>query len=201
MQNKNEISTARIETFSDGVIAILITIMVFDLKLPEIPAGKTVWDELVHIAPKFLSYAMSFLVIGIMWVNHHQLFHQIRHADRRLLWYSLHLLFWISMVPFVTHFIGTSPLRWEASFLYGIIFSMCALSFMVLRHYVVKSGLLRESIRKEAHIRIRNKNRIATALYVSAAALSLVSVYISFALFLLVPAMYFVPEKIRHIEE
>lgn len=201
MSKINQIQTSRIEAFSDGVIAIIITVMVFDLKMQEIPTDKTVWNELIKIAPKFISYAISFMMLAIMWVNHHQLFHQIKYTDRKLLWYSIHLLFWMSIVPFGTNFIGANPLLWQASFFYGIIFFMSALSFTILRNYVIQSNLLHESISRQAHIKIRNKNRIALSIYILAAFISLVSVYISFALFLTVPAMYFIPEKITHLEK
>lgn len=199
MSNLNQIQTTRIEAFSDGVIAIIITIMVFDLKLQEIPTDKTVWSELIKLAPKFISYAISFLILAIMWVNHHQLFHQIKHTDRKLLWYSIHLLFWMSIVPFGTNFIGSNPWLWQASFFYGIIFFMSALSFSMLRNYVNTNNLLHDNINKQAHLKIRNKNRIALSIYLLAASMSIISVYISFVLFLVVPAMYFIPEKISHL--
>ena len=199
MSNLNQIPTSRIEAFSDGVIAIIITVMVFDLKLQEIPTDKTVWSELLKLTPKFISYSISFLMLAIMWVNHHQLFHQIKHTDRKLLWYSIHLLFWMSIIPFGTNFIGANTILWQASFFYAIIFFMCVLSFTMLRSYVLKKDLLHESICKEAHIKIRNKNRIALSIYLLAAFTSIVSVYISFILFLVVPTMYFVPEKITHL--
>lgn len=201
MSNPNQIPTSRIEAFSDGVIAIIITVMVFDLKLQEIPTDKTVWTELIKLAPKFISYVISFLMLAIMWVNHHQLFHQIKHTDRKLLWYSIHLLFWMSIIPFGTNFIGANFKLWEASFFYGIIFFMSALSFTLLRNYVIKKDLLHDNISKDAHIKIRNKNRIALGIYLAAALLSIISVYISFALFLIVPAMYFIPEEITHLEK
>lgn len=199
MNNINQIPTSRIEAFSDGVIAIIITVMIFDLKLQEIPTNKMVWSELIKLSPKFISYAISFLMLAIMWVNHHQLFHQIKHTDRKLLWYSIHLLFWMSIIPFGTNFIGASPLLWQASFLYGIIFFMSALSFTILRNYLIKSNLLHDNINKQSHIKIRNKNRFALGIYLFASVVSLISVYISFVLFLIVPAMYFIPEKITHL--
>lgn len=199
MSNLNQIPTTRIEAFSDGVIAIIITIMVFDLKLQEIPTDKTVWSELIKLAPKFISFGISFLMLAIMWVNHHQLFHQIKHTDRKLLWYSIHLLFWMSIVPFGTNFIGSNPWLWQASFFYGIIFFMSALSFTMLRNYVNNNNLLHDNINKQAHLKIRNKNRIALSIYLLAASMSIISVYISFVLFLVVPAMYFIPEKISHL--
>lgn len=195
----NQIPTSRIEAFSDGVIAIIITVMVFDLKLQEIPTDKTVWSELLKLTPKFISYSISFIMLAIMWVNHHQLFHQIKHTDRNLLWYSIHLLFWMSIIPFCTNFIGANPLLWQTSSFYSIIFFMSALSFTMLRNYVLKKHLLHDSISKEAHIKVRNKNRISLSIYLLAASTSIVSVYLSFVLFLVVPAMYFVPEKITHL--
>lgn len=198
MNTYNQIPTSRIEAFSDGVIAIIITVMVFDLKLQQIPTDTTVWMELLKLFPKFVSYTMSFLMLAIMWVNHHQLFHQIQHTDRRLLWYSIHLLFWMSIIPFATNFIGANPLLWQASFFYGIIFCMNVFSFTLLREYVVKKGLLHQNISKEAHLKIATKNRFALVIYLLAAILSLVSVYWSFILFLAVPCMYFIPEQITH---
>lgn len=201
MNSLKQIPTNRIEAFSDGVIAIIITIMVFDLKFTNIPTEKNIWNELLSLMPKFISYTISFVMLAIMWVNHHQLFHQIKHTDRKLLWLSIHLLFWMSFIPFVTNFIGANFKLWEASFFYGIVFFMSALSFTLLRNYVIKMELLHETINKQAHIKIRNKNRVALAIYLLAALLSIISVYISFVLFLIVPTMYFIPEKITHLEK
>jgi uncharacterized membrane protein len=200
MERTAHIPTNRLEAFSDGVIAILITVMVFDLKLQEMPTDLTVWSQLKMVFPKFGSYALSFTVIAIMWVNHHQLFHQIKHTDGPLLWFSLHLLFWMSLVPFVTNFIGANPMLWQASFFYAMIFFMTAFSFSLLRNYVIRKELLHDTISKETHFRIRKKNRFALGIYLAAALISFVSVYMSFALFLLVPSMYFVPEKINHLD-
>jgi uncharacterized membrane protein len=140
-------------------------------------------------------------MLAIMWVNHHQLFHQIKHTDRKLPGYSIHLLFWMSIIPFGTNYIGANPLLWHASFFYGIIYFMSALSFTMLRNYVLIKDLLHGSISKEAYIKIRNKNRISLAIYLLAAIVSIVSVYISFLLFLVVPTMYIIPEKITHLEK
>lgn len=140
-------------------------------------------------------------MLAIMWVNHHQLFHQIKHTERKLLWYNIQLLFWMSLIPFVTNLLGANPLLWTASFFYGIVFFMCALSFTMLRDYVVKKDVLHDGISRQAHIKIRNKNRVALIIYLAGAVFSMVSVYISFLFFLVVPAMYFIPEKITHRED
>lgn len=192
------IPTNRIEAFSDGVIAIIITIMVFDLKLPETINAQELWNALLQLLPRFLSFILSFVAIAIMWVNHHQLFHQVQQTDRQLLWYNLHLLFWISLIPFVTNMLGTHSLLPEATLMYGLVFFACAFAFTLLRNYLLKSGLLHQTISKAAQQRIIRKNRLAYSLYLSGALLGYVSVYISFALFAIVPAMYFMPEKIVH---
>lgn len=196
--NSDTISTNRIEAFSDGIIAIIITIMIFDIKLQDIPTDKNVWKELLNLLPKFVSYIISFIMLAVMWVNHHQLFHQIKNTDRKLLWFNIHLLFWMSIIPFGTNFIGANPLLWQSSFFYGIIFFMAALSFTLLRDYVVKAKLLHETISLTGQRKIQRKNRLTLGIYLLSAMASIVSIYISFLLFLIVPIMYFVPEKIIH---
>lgn len=198
MESLNNISTSRIEAFSDGVIAIIITIMVFDLKLPQIESEANVWNELSTLIPRFTSYGVSFIMIAIMWVNHHQLFHQIRHTDRKLLWYNITLLFWMSLIPFVTHFIGGNPHLPYAWMLYSIVFFMNALSFSFLRNYAVRQDLLHQTISVHAHKKVLRKNQLAMLIYLCAGVLCFVSVYISFILLIIVPAMYFVPERIQH---
>jgi len=192
------ISTSRIEAFSDGVIAIIITIMVFDLKLPDAAEPQKLWLAMQQLLPRFLSFILSFAAIAIMWVNHHQIFHQVQQTDRSLLWYNLHLLFWISLIPFVTNMLGTHSLQPEATLMYGLVFFACAVAFTLLRNYLLKSGLLHQTISTAAQLRIIRKNRLAYTLYLSGALLGYVSVYVSFALFAFVPAMYFMPEKIVH---
>lgn len=190
------ISTSRIEAFSDGVIAIIITVMVFDLKITEAIAGDDFWKAIVNMLPNLLSYVLSFLVLAILWVNHHQLFHQIKHSDGALLWYNLHLLFWMSLIPFATSLIGANPVLWHATAFYSLIFLFNSWAFALLRKYVNRKELLHESISLEAQKKILRKNRLALGMYLAAALLSPLSIYLSFVLLLLVPAMYFIPEKI-----
>src|SRR4030081_765001 len=98
-------TTSRLEAFSDGVIAIIVTIMVLELRPPVQPTVQ----GLLRVAPSLLSYLLSFLVVAIMWVNHHHMIHSVRRADARLLWSNNTLLFWMSLVPFVTAFMGNNP--------------------------------------------------------------------------------------------
>jgi len=199
MNNQTVISTGRLEAFSDGVIAIIITVMVFDLKFTSLPTEQTLLEEIKPLWPKFISYALSFLMLAIMWVNHHQLFHQIKYTDRKLLWLNIHLLFWMSLIPFVTSFIGSNPLLPHANFVYGIIFFTNTLGFTLIRNYVSgKGNLMHESIPKDQMILVKQKNRIGMTLYLSAGLVAFVSVNISFIIFLIVPALYFVPQNIIH---
>jgi uncharacterized membrane protein len=201
MANHSLITTNRLEAFSDGVIAIIITIMVFDLKFQNVPTAENLGAEARLLLPKFLSYALSFLVLAIMWGNHHQLLHQIKHTDRKLLWLNIHLLFWMSLIPFVTSFIGASPLLPHASAAYGLVFSFAALGFLLLRNYANRAQLMHETLNQQSKRRAQHKNYLGVSLYVVAAFAAFVSVYISFACFLIVPAMYFIPEKITHEEK
>ena len=106
-------TTGRLEAFSDGVIAIIVTIMVLELRAPSQPTLAALWK----VAPVFLSYGLSFLVVAIMWVNHHHLIHAVHQVTARLLWSNLYLLFWMSLVPFVTDYLGKNYAnRWRWRF-------------------------------------------------------------------------------------
>src|SRR5246127_962802 len=133
-----EMTTSRLEAFSDGVIAIIVTIMVLELRAPSQPT----WRALMKVAPIFVSYGLSFLVVAIMWVNHHHLIHSVRQVTARLLWSNLNLLFWMSLVPFVTDFLGKNYHEPMAVALYGMDMTLCSSAFILLRT---------ELIRQEAH--------------------------------------------------
>jgi uncharacterized membrane protein len=118
----------RLEAFSDGVVAIIITIMVLELKVPH---GEDL-HALRPLAPVFLSYVLSFLYVGIYWNNHHHLLHAARHVDGRILWANLHLLFWLSLFPFVTHWIGeTGFAAWPVA-VYGVVLLLAGMAYSVL---------------------------------------------------------------------
>src|SRR5215813_4610263 len=125
----------RLEAFSDGVIAILITIMVLELKVPE---GASV-QALGPALPVLLSYAMSFLYIGIYWVNHHHLFHAAHKVTGGILWANLHLLFWLSLVPFTTRWIGENPHAAVPTAFYGVSFFMPGIAWLIMQSAIVKS--------------------------------------------------------------
>src|SRR6201993_2103145 len=127
-------TTSRLEAFSDGVIAIIVTIMVLELRAPSQPT----WPALLKIAPVFISYGLSFLIVAIMWVNHHHLIHAVRQVTARLLWSNLNLLFWMSLVPFVTDFVGKNYREPMAVALYGLDLTLCSSAFYLLRIELVR---------------------------------------------------------------
>jgi uncharacterized membrane protein len=186
----SRMTTSRLEAFSDGVIAIIVTIMVLQLTTPTQPT----WPALLKQAPIFLSYGLSFLVVAIMWVNHHHLLHVVREVNARLLWSNLNLLFWMSLIPFVTDFLGRNPRASLPVSLYGISLSLCGAAFAILRVELARQHS-HDPEMSEYHSRIQLKNLFSALLYLAAAALAHVSIYISYSVYVLIPAMYFLPEK------
>jgi uncharacterized membrane protein len=186
----SEMTTSRLEAFSDGVIAIIITIMVLELRAPAQPT----LAALLKVSPIFLSYALSFLVAAIMWANHHHLIHAVRSVTARLLWSNIYLLFWMSLIPFVTDYAGKNYREPMAVALYGLDLFLCATGFYLLRVELVRqSGS--ETAMVEYHQSIQRKNAISGALYLSSVPLAYVSIYASFFIFVFIPATYFLPEK------
>ena len=185
-----EMTTSRLEAFSDGVIAIIVTIMVLELRAPAKPTLAALWK----VAPVFLSYGLSFLVVAIMWVNHHHLIHAVQQVTARLLWSNLNLLFWMSLVPFVTDFLGKNYRQPMAVALYGLDLGLCGCSFYLLRTELVRQDRDNPNL-AEYHAAIQRKNAFSAALYLLSVPLAYLSIYASFFIFALIPAMYFLPEK------
>jgi uncharacterized membrane protein len=185
--------TGRIEAFSDGVIAIIVTIMVLELKLP---ADGTL-SALAKIAPTMLSYALSFVVVAIMWVNHHQLMHAAKHPDGRLLWANNFLLFSMSLIPFATSYLGqhyTEPLPVA---LYGAVLTLSGLGFTLLRSVIGRHHDHDQAILAHAS---QSKNWFAVSLYASSVPLAYFSIWVSFGIFVLIPVMYFMPESLEDVD-
>jgi uncharacterized membrane protein len=182
--------TSRIEAFSDGVIAVIITITVLDLKLPADPS----LQSLERLTPLFLTYILSFMVVGIMWVNHHHMMHLAKHATAKLLWANNMLLFWMSLIPFTTAYMGQNSGRPLAVAVYGTVLTLCACSFTVLRYVVNQFHLRDEELARHNH-RILRKSLATTFLYFSSIPLAYLSTRWSFAIFTFIPAAYFLPER------
>lgn len=191
--------TTRIEAFSDGVFAIVVTLLVLEIRVPHLPENFTTKDvisELIHLLPKFISFALSFAVIAIYWANHHQLFHSIEKTDGALLWYNNLLLFWLSFVPFPTAFIGEYPMNPVPVMLYGFVLFATGVSFNLLLRHAINAGLFLPTISKEVIEQSRKKGFIGPVIYFISIVCTLISVYISLAIFILVPILYFIPQRI-----
>ena len=182
--------TNRLEAFSDGVIAVIITIMVLELKVPR----DTTLFSLRSLAPQFLSYLLSFLVVAIMWVNHHHMLHSARRADARLLWSNNTLLFWMSLVPFVTAYMGNNPHDPRAVALYGLVLSLCSSAFALLRSAIVQHHRDDPEMVRY-HRGVQAKNLYSLFLYAASVPLAFFDVRISFAIFVFVALSYFLPER------
>jgi uncharacterized membrane protein len=185
-----KMGTGRLEAFSDGVIAIIVTIMVLQLTPPAQPT----FSGLLKEAPILLSYALSFLVVAIMWVNHHHLVRAVRNVNARVLWSNINLLFWMSLIPFVTDFLGRNPRAPFPVSLYGLDLTLCGIAFWLLRIEMVRQHS-HDPEMSEYHSRMQTKNLFSAFIYLAAAGSAHVSIYISYAIYVLVPALYFLPEK------
>src|SRR5277367_6295249 len=182
--------TNRLEAFSDGVIAVIITIMVLELKVPR----DTTWASMRGVLPQFLSYLLSFLVVAIMWVNHHHMLRAARRADARLLWSNNLLLFWMSLVPFVTAYMGNNHRDSRAVALYGLIMFMCGSAFSILRAAIAAHHRENPDMILYHH-RSQLKNVFSVLLYAASVPLAFYDVRLSFTIFAFVALSYFLPER------
>ncbi|WP_103107017.1 TMEM175 family protein [Brevibacillus reuszeri] len=179
----------RMEAFSDGVLAIIITIMVLEFKVPE---GHD-WYALIALGPKILSYIFSFVYIGIYWNNHHHLLHMVRTMNGRLMWLNLLLLFWLSLVPFTTAWMGESSFAATPTALYGIILLLAAFSYWLLQRAIISQHPADSSFVLAMGRNLKGK--LSPVLYLIAALTAYVSPWISGFFFLLVAVLWFLPDK------
>ncbi|MGH7038997.1 MAG: TMEM175 family protein [Stellaceae bacterium] len=179
----------RLLAFTDGVIAIIITIMVLELTVPR-SAGI---DALGAVVPVFLSYVLSFAYVGIYWNNHHHFFHMVRHVDGVVLWANLHLLFWLSLIPFATGWMGENRFAPVPTAAYGVALLMPALAW-----YGLQWAILRKEGRDSALARAIGrdlKGKISPALYLAGILLALVDPRIAGAIYVLVALLWFIPDR------
>jgi uncharacterized membrane protein len=184
----------RLEAFSDGVIAVIITIMVLEMKVPH---GANPAD-LLPLVPVFLSYVLSFVYVGIYWGNHHHLFHLVKRVDGRLLWANNHLLFWLSLVPFSTGWMGENHFATWPTVLYGINLLMAGAAYdlMVRSLHRANAG---DAEHWAGHAKLAWKRNLSVILYLAAIPLAFVHVLIADALFVAVAIMWLIPD--RRIEQ
>jgi len=182
-------NTARLEAFSDGVMAILITIMVLELKVPH---DATV-GALRDMTPQLLSYVLSFVYLGIYWNNHHHLFHVVEHLNGAIMWANLHLLFWLSLVPFVTAWMGENHFAPFPTACYGAALLMAALAYTILVRVIIghhgKDSKVARAIGSDA------KGNVSLAMYAAAIPLAFVHTAIADALYAGVAVIWLVPDR------
>lgn len=182
-------SKGRLEAFSDGVFAIIITIMVLELHAPE---GAS-FAALKPVLPKFISYVLSFIYIAIYWNNHHHLFQAVKHVNGKVLWCNLLLLFCLSLVPFVTAWMGENHFSSLPVALYGIVMLMASLSYPILVQSLIKlhgkDSLLGSSIGKDF------KGKVSITIYCIGILVSFINSWIGFALYVLVAIIWFIPDS------
>ena len=183
--NKN-----RLEAFSDGVIAIIITIMVLEFKVPH--GGQ--WEDLWPLWPVFLSYVLSFVNVGIYWSNHHHLLHTARHVNGPILWANLNLLFWLSLMPFTTAWVGENHFAAIPIAVYAVDLSLCAISYVVLQQQIIRAhgpaSLLSQAVGNDT------KGKVSLAAYLAAIPLALLGwPLLSGLLIFMVACMWLVPDR------
>jgi uncharacterized membrane protein len=182
--NKN-----RIEAFSDGVMAIIITIMILEIKAPE----RSDLASLLPLIPVFLSYVLSFLYVGIYWNNHHHMFQVVKKINGSVLWLNTILLFWLSLIPFATSWIGGQSFSTVPIACYGFILLMCAISYILLQNKIIQlegnDSVLHRAVEKD------KKGKISMVCYISAIPFAFVSPVISGILYIFVALMWIIPDK------
>lgn len=179
----------RLEAFSDGVIAVIITIMVLDLKVPH-GEGLSV---LLPLLPIFLAYVLSFVFVGIYWNQHHHLLHAAQHVSASILWANLHLLFWLSLIPFVTGWMSENHFETVPVALYGVVLLMCGVAFTLLARALIRRHGPQSPLANAKRQDI--KGNLSLILYAAAIPLAFVSVWIAIAIFTAVAAIWLVPDR------
>jgi len=182
-------SKTRLEAFTDGVVAILITIMVLEFKTPE---GHD-WSALTPLAPKFFAYALSFVFIGIYWNNHHHMLHMTQHVTGGILWANLHLLFWLSLVPFATAWIGEGHLEPVPTAVYGGVLLLAGVAFYILEQLIIASQ--GDNSPLKAAVGADTKGKLSVLFYSIAIPLAFVRSWMSAVIYLVVALMWLVPDR------
>ena len=181
--------STRLEAFSDAVIAIILTIMVLEMRAPH----GTSYADLRPVIPVFLSYVLSFVYLGIYWNNHHHMLHVVRNVTGSILWANLHLMFWLSLVPFATAWMGENHFASAPVAVYGIVLFMNAIAYYILQQLIIASQGA-ESILKKA-VGGDWKGKVSPLLYIAAILLAFPARYVSLGLYVLVALIWLVPDR------
>ena len=189
-------NTARIEAFSDAIIAIAMTLLILEVHVPDLgdASSASIMHGLWTVLPHFLTFALSFVTLAVIWVNHHTFFHELRGTDAALQWYNNHLMFWVCVIPFATAFLGTHPFVSTVVALYGAVMTLMALSFTLMVRYVFfHTDLLPQEITLEARKREYRRSWIGVSLYTLSIPLAFMWPILSLFLFAGVIVIYFLP--------
>ena len=182
-------SKGRLEAFSDGVIAIIITIMVLEMKVPH---GDH-WEALLPLAPTFFSYVLSFVYVGIYWNNHHHMLYACTAVTGGMLWANLHLLFWLSLFPFATGWMGQNHFTAAPTALYGVVLLMAAIAYLLLQQTIIRAqgpdSILGEAVGSDW------KGKLSLVLYVVGIAATLRSSWISQAVYVIAALIWLIPDR------
>jgi len=182
-------SKTRLEAFSDGVIAILITIMILELKIPE----ETDFHALRPLLPIFLTYVLSFVLLGIYWNNHHHMLHATEHVNGAVLWANLHLLFWLSLTPFVTGWMGENNFVPLPTAVYGAVQFCAAIAYTILQMAIIRlegpHSKLAAAVKKDV------KGKLSIVMWLVAIPLAFVQTWIALGLYIAVACMWLVPDR------
>lgn len=181
--------TSRLEAFSDGVMAIIITIMVLTLKIPD----GVEWSDLQPVASTLLAYVLSFIYVGIYWNNHHHLMYITKKVNGRILWANLHLLFWLSLLPFATGWLGVNYLDSKPVAVYGFVLIMCAIAWKILAVAIIRSEG-KESTLGKVYARDRKQN-ISTLLYATGIICAFFFAIVSLIMYIAVAALWIIPDR------
>jgi uncharacterized membrane protein len=182
-------STGRVEAFSDAVIAIVMTVMVLELRVP----SSTTWEALRHLVPVFLTYVLSFVYLGIYWNNHHHLLQATERVNGAVLWANLHLLFWLSLFPFATGWLGENHVAVLPTVLYGVVLLLAAMAYYLLQSVIVaeqgQGSALQAALGRDL------KGKLSPVIYAAAIGLAFVSPWLSISLYVVVALMWLVPDR------
>ncbi|QHS57571.1 DUF1211 domain-containing protein [Mucilaginibacter sp. 14171R-50] len=179
----------RLEAFSDGVLAIIITIMVLELKVPHDAS----WEALQHLGPVFLSYVLSFVYVGIYWNNHHHMLHAAKSVNGAVLWANMFLLFWLSLIPFVTAWMGENHFAQVPVICYGVVLVMNSIAYLILMKLLIKlhgeNSVLARAVGSDT------KGKISTGIYAAAIVVSFIHSWIAFGMYFIVALIWLIPDS------
>ncbi|MEJ7626715.1 MAG: TMEM175 family protein [Ferruginibacter sp.] len=199
MTSRYVIPTTRIEAFSDGVCAIVMTLLAFQFKVPEFTPGAGMnqhVEELLGVSANFISFIFSFLFVAVFWVNHHQLFHSIKEANRKLLWLNIHLLFWITMIPFPTGMVGDHPNVPLAAISLGFVLLMVSVASYLVRNYSYNQAAKANENTSAKNIKEGSlQDIVAIILTIAAIITTVISVKISYIILFCVLIVFSIPHR------